>query len=59
MIMLMKLQTHKLRNSLNTWILMILKGFDTDPLICPKCQHNKCVPLDYKSKRGYHYKYNK
>ena len=28
-------------------------------VICPKCQHNKCVPLDYKSKRGYHNKYNK
>ena len=27
--------------------------------ICPKCQHNKCVPLDYKSKRGYHHKYKK
>ena len=25
--------------------------------ICPKCKHNKCVPIDYKSKRGYHYKY--
>ena len=27
--------------------------------ICPKCAHNKCVPLDYKSKRGYHHKYSK
>ena len=25
--------------------------------ICPKCKHNKCVPIDYKSKRGYHHKY--
>ena len=24
---------------------------------CPKCAHDKCVPLDYKSKRGYHHKY--
>ena len=28
-------------------------------IICPKCQHKKCVPLDYKSKRGYHHKYKK
>lgn len=28
-------------------------------VICPKCQHKKCVPLDYKSKRGYNHKYNK
>lgn len=28
-------------------------------IICPKCKHDKCVPLDYKSKRGYHHKYNK
>lgn len=27
--------------------------------IGPKCQHNKCVPLDYKPKRGYHHKYKK
>lgn len=27
--------------------------------ICPKCQHDKCVPLDYKSKRGYNHKYKK
>ncbi|MBR2828801.1 MAG: hypothetical protein IKE70_06180 [Bacilli bacterium] len=25
--------------------------------ICPKCSHDKCVPIDYKSMRGYHYKY--
>lgn len=32
----------------------------TPPYItCPKCKHNKCVPLDYISKRGYHHKYNK
>ncbi len=28
-------------------------------IICPKCKHDKCVPLDYKSKRGYHHKYKK
>ena len=28
-------------------------------IICPKCKYNKCVPLDYKSKRGYHHIYNK
>ena len=27
--------------------------------IFPKFQHNKCVPLNYKSKRDYHYKYEK
>ena len=27
--------------------------------ICPKCKHSKCVPLDYKSKRGFHHKYQK
>jgi len=27
--------------------------------ICPKCKYNKCVPLDYKSNRGYHHKYQK
>ena len=27
--------------------------------ICTKCRHNKCVPLDYKSKRGYHHIYKK
>ena len=25
--------------------------------ICSKCHYNKCVPLDYKSKRGYHHIY--
>ena len=25
--------------------------------ICPKCNYNNCVPLDYKSKRGFHHKY--
>jgi len=25
--------------------------------ICPKCSHDKCVPIDYKSKRGFHHKY--
>ena len=28
-------------------------------IICPKCKHSKCVPLDYESKRGYHHKYKK
>lgn len=27
--------------------------------ICPKCKYSKCVPLDYKSKRGFHHKYQK
>lgn len=47
---------------------MIKFDFSTIPIplsgkvveyICHKCQHNKCVPLDYKSKRGYHHKYKK
>ena len=25
--------------------------------ICPKCNYNNCVPLDYKSNRGFHHKY--
>ena len=25
--------------------------------VCPNCSHDKCVPIDYKSKRGYHHKY--
>ncbi len=25
--------------------------------ICPKCHHDKCVPLNYKSKRGYRHIY--
>lgn len=25
--------------------------------ICAKCRHNKCVPIDYKSKRGFHHIY--
>ena len=37
MIMLIKSQTHKLRDSLINWRLMILKDFDVDPLSCPKC----------------------
>jgi len=37
MIMLIKHQTHKLRNSLNSWRMMILKDFDIDPISCPKC----------------------
>ena len=39
--MLIKHQTHKLRNSLNSWRMMILKDilkdFDIDPISCPKC----------------------
>lgn len=27
--------------------------------IYPKCKYNKCVPLDYESKRDYHHKYQK
>ena len=26
-------------------------------IICSKCNFNKCVPIDYVSKRGYHHKY--
>ena len=26
-------------------------------IICAKCHFDKCVPLDYKSKRGYHHIY--
>ena len=26
-------------------------------IICSKCQFDKCVLIDYKSKRGYHHKY--
>ena len=37
MIMLIKSQTHKLRNQLNSWRMSIIKDFDIDPLICPKC----------------------
>ena len=48
-------------------VFMIKFDFSTIPTlsgkvveyICPKCQHDKCVPLDYKSKRGYHHKYKK
>lgn len=36
-IMLIKHQTHKLRNSLNCWRMMIIKDFDIDPIECPKC----------------------
>ena len=25
--------------------------------ICAKCEYDKCVPIDYKSKRGYHHIY--
>ena len=27
--------------------------------ICSKCKFDKCVPVDYKSARGYHHKYQK
>lgn len=37
MIMLIKSQTHKLRNQLNSWRMMIIKDFDIDPLTCPNC----------------------
>lgn len=37
MIMLIKFQTHKLRNQLNSWRMMIIKDFDIDPLTCQKC----------------------
>lgn len=36
MIMIIKYQTHKLRDSLNSWRMMILKDFDIDPISCPK-----------------------
>ena len=26
-------------------------------IICGKCKYDKCVPLDYHSKRGYHHVY--
>ena len=26
-------------------------------IICSKCNYNKCVPIDYKSKRGFHHIY--
>ena len=26
-------------------------------IICEKCKYDKCVPLDYHSKRGYHHVY--
>lgn len=26
-------------------------------IICSKCNFNKCVPIDYKSKRGFHHIY--
>ena len=26
-------------------------------IICEKCNYDKCVPLDYHSKRGYHHVY--
>ena len=26
-------------------------------IICAKCHFDKCVPLDYKSKKGYHHIY--
>ena len=25
--------------------------------ICPKCNFDKCVPIDYKSQRGFHFIY--
>ena len=25
--------------------------------ICAKCEYDKCVPIDYKSKSGYHHIY--
>lgn len=25
--------------------------------ICPTCGNDKCEPIDYKSKRGFHFKY--
>ncbi len=37
MIMLIKSQTHKLRNQLNSWRMMIIKYFDIAPLTCPNC----------------------
>lgn len=37
MVMLIKSQTHILRDSLNKWRLMILNDFGIDPLTCPKC----------------------
>ncbi len=37
MIMLIKRQSHKLRNSLISWRMMILKDFDIDPIQCSKC----------------------
>lgn len=37
MVMLIKHQTHKLRNTLTSWRMMILKDFGIDPITCPKC----------------------
>lgn len=37
MVMLIKSHTHKLRNSLTCWRMMILKDFNIDPLTCPNC----------------------
>ena len=28
-------------------------------VVCPSCKYGKFVPIDYKSRRGYHHKYNK
>lgn len=37
MIMLIKSETHKLRNTLISWRMMILHDFDVDPITCQNC----------------------
>lgn len=46
MIMLIKSQTHKLRNQLNSWRMLIIKDFDIGHLIYPKCKVEFEVPLE-------------
>ena len=37
MVMLVNKQIHKIRNSIISWRMMLLRDFDFDPLSCPKC----------------------
>lgn len=36
-VILINKQIHKIRNSIISWRMMLLRDFDFDPLSCPKC----------------------
>lgn len=57
MVMLVDICKRTFRKQLLKHELCILKFFNRNPYYCSKCNFNKCVPIYYHSKRGYHHIY--